>query len=46
MKEKKHKVWQVLKKAAEFEADMKDVGWPPECGSILYQPKKPQRKKS
>lgn len=45
MKDSKKNVWKAVKKAAEFEADMKNIGWPPDCGLILYQPKRPTRKK-
>lgn len=45
MKDSKKNVWKVVKKAAEYEADMKNTGWPPLCDLILYQSKRPTRKK-
>ena len=37
-------IWKAVKKAAEFQADMKNTGWPPDCSNILYQPKRPKKK--
>lgn len=38
-------VWKLVKKAAEVEADMKGLGWPPDCETFLYQAKRPKMEK-
>lgn len=43
MKDGKKSVLKAVKKAAEYQADMKNSGWPPNCGLILYQPKRPKK---
>ena len=43
MKEKKE-LWKVVKRIAEMEADMKNIGWPPDCLGFLYQSKRPKKK--
>ena len=45
MKNKKENpVFVLAGKLAKFEAEKVNKGWPPACGGILHQPKRPAKK--
>lgn len=45
MKKSKKTFLKAIKKLAEIEADMKNIGWPPDCPYGLYQMQRPEKLK-
>lgn len=43
MKKQKHIIEGVAKRVVKKIVDMEVYGWPPQCGTIYYQPLRPKR---
>ena len=43
MKKQKHIIEGVTKRVVKKIVDMEVYGWPPQCGTIYYQPLRPKR---